>query len=198
MTTKLNFIRQGLIMGLLLVMSLSARATLIDFDALADGNYNTVGNTSFSLVGNGIAGDPFKMSFFDGNSYLFNSSAPFLFPTNSILRVDFGSLVNNLMFDFNGFGEGNMMSWRIFDASFNELALDNSLDANLASYDLSAYSGISRIEFSSGNDQVNRFFGLQRISFDSQTTSVPEPSTTLLILVAVAGIFYTRSKRLSI
>ncbi len=114
MFSKTSVIGKFVIVPMLLSLSLTAKAGVIDFNALDDGNYAKVGDTSFSLVGDGVTGDPVKNSFF-GSGYLFNSSQPFLFPTNSILRVDFAGVVDNLLFDFNGFGpESSLMNWAYF------------------------------------------------------------------------------------
>lgn len=190
-----NIVSKSWWLGICLVLPLSVQATLIDFDALPDGNYATVGDTSFSLVGEGVTGDPIKSSLL-GSGYLFNSSQPFLLPTNSILRVDFNGLVDNLMFDFNGFGpEASLMTWRIFDENLTELATGNDLTASLASFDLSAFSGISRIEFFNGGGNVNRFFGLRQISFDSQVASVPLPHTILLLVSGLLSFALVRKHR---
>ncbi|WP_448551125.1 hypothetical protein [Thalassotalea montiporae] len=190
-----NIVNKSWLLGICLALPLSVQATLIDFDALPDGNYATVGDTSFSLVGEGVTGDPIKSSLL-GPGYLFNSSQPFLLPTNSILRVDFNGLVDNLMFDFNGFGpEASLMTWRIFDENLTELATGNDLTASLASFDLSAFSGISRIEFFNGGGNVNRFFGLQQISFDSQVASVPLPHAIWLLVSALLSFALVRKHR---
>jgi hypothetical protein len=171
----------------ILALSTHVSATLIDFDALADGSYGTIGDTQFSLVGEGVTGDPYKNSFF--GHYLYNSSSQFIFPTNTVLRVDFSSAVKNLSFDLNGFGpESSLMNWRIFDDSYTEIAIGNDISASLAQYDLSAYSGINRIEFFNGGGNTNRFFGLNKISFDVQAASVPEPSTMFIFLLALVGL----------
>jgi len=180
----------------ILAISMQTSATLIDFDLLDDGSYSTIGDTHFSLVGDGVAGNLVKNSWF-GAGYLYNSSAAFLNPTNSILRIDFASSVQNLMFDFNSFSpDASLMSWRIFDDNVAEIAIGNIFNSisfsESKSYDLSAYSSINRIEFFNGfntnTNNNNILIGLNKISFDVQTASVPEPSSLVIFLLALVGL----------
>lgn len=174
-------------------LSAPAAAAVIDFSAYADGTaITTIGSATFSLAGAGESGSPSVMSV-SGVGYLWNSTDGFLYPTNEILRVTFSSPVSNLKFDFSPFGYNGEadQGWSLYDSA-NALIASGAFTSDFfASYDLSAFAGVARVDFNNGrNDWVQ---GLARISFD--VTAVPAPTTPALMLTAFLALAAVRRSR---
>ena len=181
-----------LVLLAVLLSPMAANATAIDFTTMANGPITTIGDATFSLAGDGVAGDPYNLT----GRGLTNSTTG-SYPTNTIMRVDFASLISSLVFDFNPQGLNGYpgQGWAIFDGGISLIASGSYSSGSSASYDLSAYSGISRIEFYNGIPAADRNWisDLERISYDA--ISVPEPGTLALLGLGLAGMGMTRRKK---
>lgn len=169
----------------------SANATLIDFDTFGAGSVTTVGDATFSLAGSGEAGDA-STSFIDDHTYLWNSADSYIYPTNSILKVEFAAAVDSVLFDFNNWG-GKVTTWSLFDALGTVIVSGNLIgDSAIHNYDLSLYTGIKSIEFNNnGNDWT---FGLNALTYE--VAEVPEPVSIALFGLGLIGLgFLTRKKK---
>ncbi|HSH95538.1 MAG TPA: VPDSG-CTERM sorting domain-containing protein [Roseimicrobium sp.] len=168
------------------------RAIVIDFDTVAAGSVSTIGGATFSLAGVGESGNPIS-AIYSGKGYLWNSSDSIAYPTNSILRVDFASVATGVIFDFNNQG-GKTTSWSLLDSSGATIVTGaNIADANIHSYNLSAYTGVKSIVWNNnGNDWL---FGLNKLTFESSASAVPDGGSTLLLLgLAVGGMVVAQRK----
>ena len=178
---------------------LAAEATLIDFTLMPDGPVSTIGDATFSLAGAGEQGNPYVDNTTYGSSAvggLWNSSGNAVYPTNTILRVDFASVVSLLTFDFtpHGLNGSSAQGWSVYDSANALIASGAFTGTNgtaFATYDLSAYSGIRRLELNNGQD--NWLQALQRISYTA--VSVPEPGTLALLGLGLLGMGATRRLR---
>jgi len=166
----------------------TTNAATIDFTSMADGSVSTIGDVTFSLAGAGVSGDPYITSNY-GGPYLTNSIDG-NYPTNTILRVDFASAVLDLSFDFTPWGINGspLQGWSLFDTSLGLIASGSYTDGSDATYDLTAYSGIGRLELHNGTN--NWLQGISRLEYNSGAP-VPEPATMLLFgfgLLGLAGV----------
>jgi hypothetical protein len=176
----------------ILLSPFAASATLIDFVAMPDGSISTIGDATFSLAGTGEAGDPYVSSLFGGG--LWNSSDGPYYPTNTILRVDFDTTVSGLNWLFDNEGSKATTTWTIYDSSLAVLATGlNLTGVGFQAYDLSAYSGISRIEWN--NDGNDWLFALGRIEYTAESISVPEPGTLALFGMGLLGMGAARRRK---
>jgi len=171
-----------------LVVASASNATVIDFTTMADGNVTTIGDTTWSLAGSGEAGSPYVDS--RGNDGIWNSTDGVSYPTNTILRVDFDSVVSGVNFTYNPYGlHGTGQGWYAYDSSASLIASGSFLSGyNI--YDLSSYSGITRIDWNNGgNDWLS---SVSRLEYTA--TSVPEPSAIALMGLGLFGFAATRRK----
>ena len=181
----------GLGTGLFLVgMVGMANATTIDFNTIATGPVSSIGDATFSLAGVGEQGTP-STSVLSGEGYLWNSVDSYAYPTNSILRVDFSSMVTDLEVDFNNWGSSTS-TWTLFNDIGTSLSSGAVIaDASLHTYDFTSVSNVAAIEFNNlGN---NWSFGISEIRYE--TAPVPEPATMLLFGTGLAGLVGIRRKK---
>lgn len=164
-------------------------AVFLDFVSLPAGNVTTIGDATFSLAGVGEAGPPAIVHSFGGG--LWNSTDNASYPTNSILRVDFSAPVSNLEWYFNNQGS-KATSWTIYDSASSILATGANLTSGSVYYDLTAYSGVARIEWNNnGNDWL---FNLNQLSYNS-SSAVPEPASLAMWGLGAIGMMFARRKR---
>lgn len=192
---KMTTIKSGFI-TLCAVLTLgapaSASATVTNFNSVPLGPVSTIGNATFSLAGAGEAGLPTNTEY-DGTNYLWNSSDGVLYPTNNILRVDFALTVSGLSFVLDPFGinGSQLQGWSIFDNTLNLIASGNFV-IDLTTYDLSAYSGVARLDLYNGqNDWLQ---GLASIEYEP-SAAVPEPGTLLMLGLGLACLGSMRRRK---
>ncbi len=163
-------------------MNTAKASTIIDFTTMSNGSITTIGDATFSLAGVGEMGDAYVQG-----GQLWNSSDGASYPTNTILRVDFATVVSGLKFDFLPYGlNGNaLQAWTIYDSSLSVIASSAYSSGSLASYDLTAYDSISRLELHNGRNDWSQ--GLHRIEYDA-SASVPEPTTVALLGIGLVGL----------
>jgi len=175
----------GLAIGVMTFNTIgSADASTIDFDSMASGlSVTTIGDVTFSLAGSGEQGAP-STGIFDGHNYLWNSIDSFYYPTNTILKATFDTVVSDVEFDFNNEG-GKLTNWSLLSASDSIIASGVIIDdALIHTYDLSMYYGVKSIIFN--NNGNNWLFGLNSITYEA--APVPEPATMLLFGAGIAGL----------
>lgn len=173
-----------------LLMSYSATAVEIDFNDYGVGPVTQIDDVTFSLSGVGEQGAP-TIANNGGNNYLWNSSDGVSYPTNTVLSIDFGGLVSNLNFTFNPFGLNGRLGqgWRIFGADSSMIANGLFSSGTLASYDLSSFGPIARLELSNGGN--NWLQGVRTLSFD-RTVAAPAPGTLALLGLGLAAMGFRR------
>lgn len=170
---------------------------ILDFTSMPNGPVSTIGDVTFSLAGVGETGNPFVQNAF-GIFGLWNSSDGITYPTNTILRADFSAPVSGVSFDFSPFGFNGHpdQRWTIYDSSLAVIASGAYTSGSVANYDLTAFSGIQRIEWSNGqNDWLQSVY---QLSYTSGTlASVPEPSSIALcgFGACIAGFRAVRRRR---
>lgn len=170
-------------------LSFNAQSAIIDFTSMADGSVSTIGDATFSLAGVGEAGVPSVSSSFGGG--LWNSSDGAIYPTNTILRVDFSSAVSNLSWIFDNEG-GKSTTFTIYDSAMGVLASGfNTTGVGFKNYDYSGLSDVKRIDWN--NNGNNWLFALGSIEYDS--VSVPEPTSVFILGLGLAGLGFSRRKR---
>ena len=167
-----------------------ASATTIDFSTIAPGPVSSIDEASFSLAGTGEQGTPFT-SVYDGEGYLWNSPNSNLYPSNTILRVDFTTVVTDLEIDFNNFG-ARVTTWSLFDGAGSTLSTGTIIgDGSIHPYDFTSISNIATVEFT--NLHPNYVFGISEIRYE--TEPVPEPASILLFGTGMAGLAGSRIRR---
>lgn len=173
-----------------LLMPFSASAVEIDFNDYGVGPVTQIDDVTFSMPGEGEQGAP-TIASHGGNNYLWNSSDGVRYPTNTILSIDFGGLVSNLNFTFNPFGLNGRLGqgWRIFGADSTLIANGLFSSSGLASYDLSSFGPIARLELSNGGN--NWLQGVRTLSFD-RTVAAPAPGTLALLGLGLAAMGFRR------
>jgi hypothetical protein len=188
---QLLSIATGLFVALSFLAPMQARAAIIDFTAMPNGNISVIGDATFSLAGAGQQGDPTVNSAFGGG--LWNSSDAASYPTNSILRVDFASDVTGLNWTFNNHG-GKSTTFTIYDSLLNVLATSsNSSSSGFQAYDFSGLSDVRRIDWN--NNGNNWLFALGRIEYEPTSVVVPEPASIALIAFGVIGLGFLRRRK---
>jgi len=143
------------------------------------------------LAGGGETGDP-TIASYDGSNRLWNSSDGISYPTNNILRVDFASTVSGVEFDYNPYGINGAAAqgWSLLDSIGGVIASGPFVSSTLAHYDLSAYSGVSAIEWNNGRNDW-----LSAVTILSYTASVPDSGSTVLLMGAALALFATVKRR---
>lgn len=172
-----------------------SQATTLDFNTMSSGSVSRIGDVTFALVGTGATGDPYIQS-----GQLRNSPTGH-YPTNTALAATFDAPVSGVSFDFNphGFnsrGIGLFQGWTLFDAVNSVIGSGTFSSSSLASYDLTAFSGIARIEWSNGGN--NWYQSLEKLTYGNAPSAVPVPASLPLLLAGFCGLGYmARRKRKS-
>lgn len=172
----------------LLCFAHTASATVLDFTTMAEGSVSTIGDATFTLAGPGESGDPFVHHVAGGG--LWNSTDGAAYPTNEILRVVFDAPVAGVGFEYNaqGINGDPDQGWYAYNAA-SVLIASGSFTGSLSAYDLSAYTGISRIDWHNGrNDWLSN---LNVLTY----TAVPGPASLGLFAFGLVAFSTLRRRR---
>lgn len=184
---------------------MSAHATVINFDELSNG----------TLVANQYAAQGVTFSSGSGQAMFvttqpsFQSTPPNFLCTGpdtggidcaGTVIFDFATAVNNLQFDALGNNNGIGSVFALADIYQNGLLTVSNLQLTVSQgdtlpdhQDFSAYSNITKVVLHDHTDGGGT--GYDTLSFDVASNKVPEPATTALVGIALAGIALSRRRK---
>lgn len=181
---KIRF--QFALAALLSSLTIGANAATIDFTPIWNTNQNpqilpsvTINNLSGGTVLTG------PRAVLQGDGFCFVAPGDRGCEANG--EMVFTQQVRNLLFDITGAGPGDFVSIFAFRGSDLLGSINTSMDETL---DFSSFGPISRLYFE--DHSSNWGVGYSAFRFDVASASIPEPTSSLLLVLGLAGLIYFR------
>lgn len=179
---KHDGMRRAIYAMMMVMLVTTARAEVVlEFGDMPEGPVSIIEDATFSLAGSGAEGDPYIKHEPFGSGLWNSTDGGYGSSTNTILRVDFDTPVNDVSFVYNPQGLGGEQGWAAFDGEYNILESHSFLSGSSNGYD--AGNDIAAIEWNSGVEGWAS--NLESLTYARRPSVVPESSSYLFLFLGL-------------